>query len=86
MLPGCPMSESLLFSLDDAVAIISINDALRNRMTLAFDVVVGSEDRALVDLLQAERDAVIATLGTPDQQEGMLAFLEKRRPVFNQPR
>jgi enoyl-CoA hydratase len=33
--------------------------------------------------LEAERDAVMATFGTPDQQEGMLAFLEKRKPVFN---
>lgn len=48
------------------------------------EVVVGSEDRDLEALLKAERDAVLATFGTPDQQEGMLAFLEKRKPVFNQ--
>lgn len=47
------------------------------------DVVIGSEDRSLEDLLKAERDAVMATFGTPDQQEGMMAFLEKRKPVFN---
>jgi enoyl-CoA hydratase/carnithine racemase len=47
------------------------------------EVVVGSEDRDLEALLKAERDAVMATFGTPDQQEGMLAFLEKRKPVFN---
>jgi len=47
------------------------------------EVVVGSEDRNLGELLEAERDAVMATFGTPDQQEGMLAFLEKRKPVFN---
>jgi len=47
------------------------------------DVVVGSEDRRLDDLLQAEREAVMATFGTADQREGMLAFLEKRKPVFN---
>ena len=47
------------------------------------DVVVGSEDRDLAALLQAERRAVLNTFGTPDQQEGMMAFLEKRKPVFN---
>lgn len=49
------------------------------------DVVVGSEDRSLEDLLQAERAAVHKTFGTPDQAEGFAAFLEKRKPVFNQP-
>jgi enoyl-CoA hydratase/carnithine racemase len=48
------------------------------------EVVVGSEDRNLGELLEAERDSVMATFGTPDQQEGMLAFLEKRKPIFNQ--
>ncbi len=30
-----------------------------------------------------ERAAVHATFGTPDQVEGMRAFLGKRKPVFN---
>ena len=47
------------------------------------EVVVGSEDRNLDTLLKAERAAVMSTFGTPNQQEGMLAFLEKRKPVFN---
>lgn len=47
------------------------------------EVVVGSEDRPLNALLQAERDAVKATFNTPDQLEGMTAFMEKRKPVFN---
>jgi enoyl-CoA hydratase len=34
--------------------------------------------------IAAERGAVLATMGTADQQEGMRAFLEKRRPRFNQ--
>ena len=33
--------------------------------------------------LAVEREALHATIGTPDQQEGMLAFLQKRKPVFN---
>ncbi len=48
-------------------------------------VVVGSEDRDLQALLAAEREAVMSTFGTADQKEGMMAFLEKRKPVFNQP-
>jgi len=37
----------------------------------------------LEELLQAERRAVKATVGTADSQEGMMAFLEKQNPVFN---
>ena len=48
------------------------------------EVAVGSEDRSLEELLQAERAAVHKTMGTPDQMEGMVAFMEKRKPVFNQ--
>ena len=44
---------------------------------------VGSETKTLEESLRDERDAVNATFGTPDQQEGMMAFLEKRAPVFN---
>ncbi len=44
---------------------------------------VGSETKTIAESLGDERDAVHATLGTPDQHEGIKAFLEKRRPVFN---
>lgn len=47
------------------------------------DVVVGSEDKTLDELVRAEREAVKKTLGSADMQEGMMAFLEKRKPVFN---
>ena len=47
-------------------------------------LIVGSQDRPLEELLQAEREAVKATIGTADSKEGIMAFLEKRRPVFNQ--
>ncbi|MEM9034545.1 MAG: enoyl-CoA hydratase/isomerase family protein [Actinomycetota bacterium] len=43
-----------------------------------------AEHRTLDELLAAERAAVHATMGTADAREGMLAFLEKRKPVFNQ--
>ena len=32
--------------------------------------------------IQAEREAFLALFGTPDQREGMAAFLEKRKPRF----
>ena len=47
------------------------------------ECVVQHEHASLEEALAAERRAVRATMGTPDQQEGMRAFLEKRRPVFN---
>lgn len=48
------------------------------------DLIVGSDDKDLDELLQAERKAVMQTMGTADQKEGIMAFLEKRNPVFNQ--
>ena len=44
---------------------------------------MNSADRSLEDLLKAEREAVHATRGTSDSKEGMMAFLEKRKPIFN---
>jgi enoyl-CoA hydratase len=46
--------------------------------------VVGAGEKPLAEGIAEERRAVVATMGTPDQREGMLAFLEKRRPRFNQ--
>ncbi len=43
---------------------------------------VSGEDKSLDESLHAERAAVHATLGSPDQIEGMIAFNEKRQPVF----
>ena len=45
-----------------------------------------SEDKTLDELLAAERVGVHATMGSADATEGIMAFLEKRRPVFNQDR
>jgi enoyl-CoA hydratase len=47
------------------------------------DALHDSEDKTLDELLAAERVGVHATMGTPDAAEGIAAFLEKRRPVFN---
>ncbi len=46
-------------------------------------VLVNSSDRELEDLLLEERKAVKANSDTKDSKEGMLAFLEKRKPIFN---
>jgi enoyl-CoA hydratase len=46
--------------------------------------VVGAAESSLEEALAEERRAVMATMGTADQREGMQAFLEKRRPRFNQ--
>ena len=46
--------------------------------------IVGAEGKSLEESLAEERSAVHETLGSPDAAEGMMAFLEKRKPVFNQ--
>lgn len=45
--------------------------------------VVGAAEKPLAEAIAEERRAVLATMGTPDQYEGMRAFLEKRKPRFN---
>lgn len=48
------------------------------------DALHDSESKTLDELLAAERAGVHATSGSADSKEGMRAFLEKRKPVFNQ--
>jgi enoyl-CoA hydratase len=45
--------------------------------------VVGAAEKTLAEAIAEERLAVLSTMGSPDQREGMRAFLEKRRPRFN---
>ncbi len=45
--------------------------------------VVGAGEKSLAEAIAEERRAVLSTLGTPDQREGIQAFLEKRKPRFN---
>ena len=44
--------------------------------------VVGAEHLPLENALRVERQAVLRCAASADQQEGMAAFLQKRRPVF----
>jgi enoyl-CoA hydratase/carnithine racemase len=45
--------------------------------------VVGAGEKSLAEGIAEERRAVLATMGTSDQREGMQAFIEKRKPKFN---
>jgi len=45
--------------------------------------IVGAGEKPLAEAIAEERRAVLATMGTPDQREGMQAFLAKRTPRFN---
>ena len=47
-------------------------------------VIVDGREKPLAELIHLEREAVIENRGTADSREGMLAFLEKRKPIFNQ--
>ena len=46
--------------------------------------VVGAGERSLQEGIYEERQAVLRNRGSKNQMEGMLAFIEKRKPVFNQ--
>jgi enoyl-CoA hydratase len=47
------------------------------------ETIVGFESKSLAESLLDERSAVHLTRNTADSREGMMAFLEKREPVFN---
>lgn len=46
--------------------------------------IVGAEGKTLEESLADERQAVLATMTSADAQEGFKAFMEKRKPLFNQ--
>ncbi len=76
-----------LEDLKDRAVALAVELAAQPR--LAVQAMLRSLDdpsrRTLDELLAAERRAVHETFGSADAREGMLAFLEKREPVFNRP-
>ena len=76
-----PLSE-----LKERVVQLAVELAAQPRIAVKamLDALHDSDDKTLEELLAAERSGVHATLGTPDAAEGILAFLEKRSPRFNQ--
>lgn len=48
------------------------------------EVIVGYETKTLDQSMNDEKAAVAANRGSADSMEGMRAFMEKRKPVFNQ--
>ena len=48
------------------------------------DVIIDGDERSLEELLAKERDGVKRCFGSKDATEGMMAFMQKRKPVFNQ--
>jgi enoyl-CoA hydratase/carnithine racemase len=75
-----------LENLKDAA--IQLANELANQPAKAVEsmmkVLVNSSDRSLKELIEEERQAVKDNSGTQDSLEGMTAFLEKRKPIFNQ--
>lgn len=55
----------------------------RQAVRSMLEVVVGHEARTLAESLEDEKRAVASNRGTADAMEGMRAFMEKRKPVFN---
>ena len=55
----------------------------RQAVKSMLEVIVGHETKTLDQSMADEKAAVAANRGTPDSREGMRAFMEKRKPVFN---
>jgi enoyl-CoA hydratase len=61
----------------------SLAKQLAGAVRSMLNVIVGSEEESLDELLSAERSAVNANRGTAESKEGMMSFMQKRTPVFN---
>ena len=62
----------------------TLSDMPAQAVKSMLNVIVDGREKTLTELIEAEKKAVIENPGTPDSQEGMRAFLEKREPVVNQ--
>ncbi|MCY1358966.1 putative enoyl-CoA hydratase echA8 [compost metagenome] len=54
----------------------------RTAVMLAKECVNRVDEGSLAEGLRFERRVFQATFATPDQKEGMAAFIDKRKPVF----
>lgn len=75
-----PRDDLLRETLSVAQSIASYS---KHVTTLARESVARAEEGGLHEGLLFERRIYHALFGTPDQQEGMAAFMEKRTPVFH---
>jgi enoyl-CoA hydratase len=74
-----PADEVLSAALADAAALAH---GPRTALAAAKASIRAASTLAPVDGLAEEKDRFCALFGTPDQREGMRAFLEKREPRF----
>lgn len=77
-----PADEVLTVALDDARALA---DGPRAAIAAAKRAIRAAAPAAGSDGLRLERELFAGLFGTPDQREGMAAFLEKRPPRFGDP-
>ena len=76
-----PLGELKDKAFELAVSLAKMpSQAVRSMM----EVIVDGREKSLDQLIRAEKKAVSDNRGSPDSEEGMQAFLEKREPVFNQ--
>lgn len=77
-----PDAEVLDTAMEAARQVASYS---RRASRLARETVMRAEEGSLSEGLLFERRQFHALFGTPDQKEGMAAFLEKREPQFDAP-
>ncbi len=75
-----------LDDLKDKAIALAQELAAAPRMTVKtmMENLVHGDEKSLDELIRLEREAIHACNGTPDAKEGIMAFLEKREPAFNQ--
>ena len=74
-------------TLVGAPALVRGRDDLERAEPVGGELIVRPRRHVVAPLEEAlaeERRAVLASMGTKDQHEGMMAFLQKRKPEFNQ--
>ena len=81
---------SRVFPADQLVAeAIKIAEKIASLSPVAVSMAKQAVNRAfettLVEGVRYERALFLSLFGTPDQREGMAAFVEKRKPVFGKP-